>query len=29
MMEKVETENNLSNTSGNIFNIDEIGIKIN
>jgi len=29
MMEKVETENNLSNTSGNILNIDEIGIKIN
>ena len=29
MLEKVATENNLSDTSGNIFNIDESGIKMN
>jgi len=28
MMEKVETENNLSDTPGNMFNIDKTGIQI-
>jgi hypothetical protein len=29
MLEKAATENNLSDKSGNIFNIDEIGTQIN